>query len=64
MATGAGRVGGDAAVEDLAGGDVDEERQVATAQQGCVDGREVTRNGVWVPKMWSCALTRHDALAF
>ena len=32
-------------VEDLAGGDVDEEQQVAAAQQGCVDGREVTGDG-------------------
>ena len=41
----AGRVGCDGAVEDLAGGDVDEEQQVAAAQQGCVDGYEVTGNG-------------------
>ena len=41
----AGRVGGDAAVEQLAVCDVDEERHVAAAQQGGVDGREVTGNG-------------------
>ena len=42
---GAGRVGCDAAVEDFAGGDVDEEQQVTAAQQGCVDGYEVAGNG-------------------
>ena len=44
VAPGARRVGGDAAVEDFAVGDVDEEQQVVAAQQGCVDGREVTGN--------------------
>ena len=42
---GARRVGGDAAVEHFAVGDVDEEQQVAAAQHGGVDGHEVTSNG-------------------
>ena len=41
----AGRVGCDGAVEDLAGGDVDAQQQVAAAQQGCVDGREAACDG-------------------
>ena len=42
---GAGGVGGDAAVEDFAVGDVDEEQQLVAAQQGGVDGYEVAGNG-------------------
>ena len=42
---GCGGVGGDAAVEDFAVGDVDEEQQVVVAQQGRVDGHEVAGNG-------------------
>ena len=37
----AGRVGGDPGVEDLAGGDVDEEQHVVAAQRDGVDGEEV-----------------------
>ena len=48
--------------EDFAVGDVDEEQQVAAAQQGGVDGREVTGNRVWVPIIRSWALTRGFAL--
>ncbi len=39
--SGARRVGCDAGVEDLAGGDVDEEQHVVAAQQVGVDGEEV-----------------------
>ena len=41
----AGRVCGDAGVEHLAGGDVDEEQDVVAAEQGCVDGEEVAGHG-------------------
>ena len=41
----AGGVGGDAGEEHFSGGDVDEEQQVVAAQQGGVDGGEVTRDG-------------------
>ncbi len=37
----AGRIGGDAGEEHLAGGDVDEEQHVVAAQQCGVDGQEV-----------------------
>ena len=59
---GAGGVGGDAAVEDFAVGDVDEEQQLVAAQQGGVDGYEVAGNGVSVPIIRSWALTRGFAL--
>ena len=41
----AGGVGGDPAVEDFTGGDVDEEQQVEAVQPGGVDGCEVTGDG-------------------
>ncbi len=42
---GPGGVGGGAGVEDLSGGDVDEEQHVAAAEQGGVDGEEVAGHG-------------------
>ena len=42
---GAGGIGGDAGVEHLAGGDVDEEQDVVAAEQGSVDGEEVAGHG-------------------
>lgn len=42
---GSGRVGGDPGEEHFACGDVDEEQQVVTAHQRCVDAGEVTGDG-------------------